>query len=173
MKKFFKIALVLSSLALFSTACSNVRTTNLIGIYKSNNNSKEMMKLDSKGLVWFTTDEYNEENYSDEMLALNFIYYQSNADLYLEPWDLTSEKPSYDYSIDYKFLYNNPPETNSSVYEETNVSGNINLKFTKDKESIKCDVSYTIPNGVRFNITSSGTSTTKTLKSSGSITFNK
>ena len=173
MKKILKIALVLMTLALFSTACSNVKGVSLVGTYKSGKNANDSMSVSSAGTVNFELSSSLSEA-GDETSALYFLQDQARyVNLSLVPWDITSEKASYDYSIDYNFVYSNPNTNGTGPSTEVPIKGKIAFKFTKDNETVKCDVSYTIPNGVRFNITSSGTSTTKTLKSSGSITFNK
>lgn len=51
MKKILQMVLVLTALTLFSTACSKVRTTNLIGTYK---NGSSTMSVGSEGSVSFS-----------------------------------------------------------------------------------------------------------------------
>ena len=61
MKKFLKIAIVLMALGLMVTACSKVKTTNLIGTYRSGNST---MTVDANGGVNFSIDQNDTENYN-------------------------------------------------------------------------------------------------------------
>ena len=142
MKKILQIALVLTALALFSTACSKVRTTNLIGTYKSGTST---MSVSSDGEVGFNIAS----DATGVLLSLSKIRdykYDSTGQErrpnVLVPWDLTSEKQSYDYEVKLFF-----EETDSSTPYPTYNDATLKYKFTKDKESVKCDVSVTVPQG--------------------------
>ena len=69
MKKILQIALVLTALALFSTACSKVRTTNLIGTYKSGSST---MSVSSDGYVSFSIAS----DATGVLSSLNGIYWK-------------------------------------------------------------------------------------------------
>ena len=130
MKKILQIALVLTALALFSTACSKVRTTNLIGTYKSGSST---MSVSSDGYVSFSIA-------SDATGVLSSL---RNVHGELIPWDLTAEKQSYDYSFeDEKYEY---PSTGSG--DPTTYNVNVSLNFTKDNETVNCKVTITVPEG--------------------------
>ena len=159
MKKILQIALVLTALALFSTACSKVRTTNLIGTYKSGSST---MSVSSDGEVWFniasdatgvlasldkiTTSKYDSSTGNQE--------YRNNV---LVPWDLTSEKQSYDYEVQVFFM---EETVDSSTLYPTRVyhDATLKYKFTKDKETVNCEVTITVLEG---------------KGESGSVTFSK
>ena len=127
MKKVSKIALVLMTLALLSTACSNVRTTNLIGTYKSGSST---MSVSSDGDVSFSIAS----DATGVLSSLNGVYGE------LIPWDLTAEKQSYDYSFEAeKYEYTSTGSTSYKV--------NVSLNFTKDKETVNCKVTITVPEG--------------------------
>ena len=139
MKKILQIALVLTALALFSTACSKVRTTNLIGTYKSGTST---MSVSSDGTISFDIA-------SDATGALaslkNITSYGGGGNRrpnVLIPWDLTSEKSSYDYEVQVFFS-----EQQGGSGQPTYHDATLKYKFTKDKESVKCDVSVTVPQG--------------------------
>ncbi|PPS21974.1 hypothetical protein [Brachyspira murdochii] len=156
MKKLLKIGLILTALALFSTACSKVRTTNLIGTYKSGSST---MSVSSDGYVNFSIAS----DATGVLLSLSKIAaykydstgnqeYRNNV---LVPWDLTSEKQSYDYSFETeKQVY--IPSTDGSGYGTYKV--NVSLNFTKDNETVNCKVTITVPEG---------------KGESGSVTFSK
>ncbi|WP_300368742.1 hypothetical protein [Brachyspira sp.] len=128
MKKILQIVLVLTTLALFSTACSKVRTTNLIGTYK---NGTSTMSVNSEGLVNFRIPE------DATGVIKSFSKLRSTT---LIPWDLTSEKPSYDYSFeDEIYEYSGGANT---VYKVS-----LKFNFTKDKETVTCKASITVPEG--------------------------
>ncbi|MEI0493387.1 hypothetical protein R4J17_13205 [Brachyspira intermedia] len=130
MKKILQIALVLTALALFSTACSKVRTTNLIGTYKSGSST---MTVSSDGDVSFTIAS----DATGVLSSLNGVYGE------LIPWDLTAEKQSYDYSFEAeKYEY---PSTGSGSPTTYNV--NVSLNFTKDNETVNCKVTITVQEG--------------------------
>lgn len=155
MKKILQIALVLTALALFSTACSKVRTTNLIGTYKSGSST---MSVSSDGGVEFniasdatgvllslskiTTSKYDNTGGNSE--------YRPNV---LVPWDLTSEKQSYDYEVPV-FFVEETADPYSYIYHDVTIK----YKFTKDKETVNCEVTITVP---------------KDKGDSGSVTFSK
>ena len=157
MKKILKIALVLMTLALFSTACSNVKGVSLVGTYKSGKNANDSMSVSSAGTVNFELSSSLSEA-GDEISALYFLQRQGGqyVNLSLVPWDITSEKASYEYSVDYDFTYNNPSQGTSGtpIYTETDVQikGSVNFKFTKDNEGVKCDVSYTFDSNPTVNM---------------------
>ncbi|WP_297296411.1 hypothetical protein [uncultured Brachyspira sp.] len=159
MKKILQIALVLTALALFSTACSKVRTTNLIGTYKSGSST---MSVSSDGEVYFniasdatgvllslskiSTSKYDSSTGNQE--------YRNNV---LVPWDLTSEKQSYDYEVPVFFVEEIVDDSGSyptRVYHNATIKYN----FTKDKETVNCKVTITVPEG---------------KGDSGSVTFSK
>ena len=142
MKKILQIALVLTALALFSTACSNVRTTNLIGTYKSGTST---MTVSSDGDVSFNipSNATGVDSTGQE--------YRPNA---LVPWDLTSEKQSYDYEVKVFFV----EETDSSTPYPNYHDATLKYNFTKDKETVNCKVTITVPAG---------------KGDSGSVTFSK
>ncbi|PCG18753.1 hypothetical protein [Brachyspira sp. G79] len=140
MKKILQIALVLTALALFSTACSKVRTTNLIGTYKSGSST---MSVTADGTVGFSIAS----DATGVLASLNNVYGG------LVPWDLTSEKQSYDYSFETE-KYEYPSTGGQPTYYKVNVSFN----FTKDNETVNCKVSITVPEG---------------KGESGSVTFSK
>ena len=161
MKKILQIALVLTALALFSTACSKVRTTNLIGTYKSGSST---MSVSSDGDVYFSiasdatgvllslskisTSKYDSSTGNQE--------YRNNV---LVPWDLTSEKQSYDYEVPV-FFVEEIVDDSGSYPSTTRVYHDATLKynFTKDKETVNCKVTITVPEG---------------KGDSGSVTFSK
>ena len=129
MKKVSKIALVLMTLALLSTACSNVRTTNLIGTYKSGTST---MSVSSNGEVGFNIAS----DATGVLASLNQIY-----GVALVPWDLTSEKQSYDFSTEIeKTEY-------SGTGNPTTYKVSLKFNFTKDKETVNCKVTITVPEG--------------------------
>ncbi|MEI0699505.1 hypothetical protein R4K92_11305 [Brachyspira intermedia] len=129
MKKILQIALVLTALALFSTACSNVRTTNLIGTYKS---GTATMTVSSDGEVRFDIAS----DATGVLSSLSGVYGE------LIPWDLTAEKQSYDYSFEAEKY---DPSTGSGSPTTYNV--NVSLNFTKDKETVNCKVTITVQEG--------------------------
>lgn len=158
MKKILQIALVLTALALFSTACSKVRTTNLIGTYKSGSST---MSVSSDGYVSFSIAS----DATGVLLSLSKIStskydstgnseYRNNV---LVPWDLTSEKQSYDYEVPVFFV---EETVDSSTPYPTRVyhDATLKYKFTKDKETVNCEVTITVPKG---------------KGESGSVTFSK
>ena len=160
MKKILQIALVLTALALFSTACSKVRTTNLIGTYKSGSST---MSVSSDGYVSFSIpsdaagvlsslDKISTEKYDNT----GNREYRPNV---LVPWDLTSEKQSYDYEV-LVFFVEEIVDDSGSYPVTTRVYHNatIKYKFTKDKETVNCEVTITVPEG---------------KGDSGSVTFSK
>ena len=136
MKKILQIALVLMTLALLSTACSKVRTTNLIGTYKSGTST---MSVDANGSVNFRIAQ----DATGVLASLNQIY-----GVALVPWDLTSEKQSYDFSTEVEI-----PEYSGQGYKVS-----LKFNFTKDKETVNCKVTITVPEG---------------KGDSGSVTFSK
>ncbi len=155
MKKILQIALVLTALALFSTACSKVRTTNLIGTYKSGSST---MSVSSDGVVDFSIAS----DATGVLLSLSKIRdykydsstgKQERRNNVLVPWDLTSEKQSYDYEVQVFF-----EETDSSTPYPTYHDATLKYKFTKDKETVKCELNVTVPPG---------------KGDSGSVTFSK
>ena len=127
MKKILQIALVLTALALFSTACSKVRTTNLIGTYKSGSST---MSVSSDGNVSFDIAS----DATGVLSSLSGVYGE------LIPWDLTAEKQSYDYSFEAEKY---DPSTGSGRPTTYNV--NVSLNFTKDNETVNCKVTITVP----------------------------
>ena len=127
MKKILQIALVLTALALFSTACSKVRTTNLIGTYKSGSST---MSVSSDGYVYFDIAS----DATGVLLSLSGV----NGELI--PWDLTAEKQSYDYSFEAeKYEHTSTGSTSYKV--------NVSFNFTKDKETVNCKVTITVQEG--------------------------
>ena len=161
MKKILQIALVLTALALFSTACSKVRTTNLIGTYKSGSST---MSVSSDGYVSFsiasdatgvlasldkiTTSKYDSSTGNQE--------YRNNV---LVPWDLTAEKQSYDYEVPVFFVEEIVDDSGSyPVTTRVYHNATIKYKFTKDKETVNCEVTITVQEG---------------KGESGSVTFSK
>ena len=156
MKKILQIALVLTALALFSTACSKVRTTNLIGTYKSGSST---MSVSSDGIVDFNIAS----DATGVLLSLNKISdhkfdsstgNQERRKNVLVPWDLTSEKQSYDYEVKVFFV----EETDSSTPYPNYHDATLKYNFTKDKETVNCKVTITVPAG---------------KGDSGSVTFSK
>ncbi|MEI0477063.1 hypothetical protein [Brachyspira pulli] len=145
MKKILQIALVLTALALFSTACSKVRTTNLIGTYKSGSST---MSVSSDGDVSFTIAS----DATGVLSSLNGVYGE------LIPWDLTAEKQSYDYSFETEKQVYIPPTDGSGSGTYDNYKVNVSLNFTKDNETVNCKVTITVPEG---------------KGDSGSVTFSK
>ena len=128
MKKILQIALVLMTLALLSTACSKVRTTNLIGTYKSGTST---MSVDANGSV----------NFRIAQDATGVIKSFDGVYTYLIPWDLTSEKQSYDFSAEVdKTEY-------SGTGSPTTYKVSLKFNFTKDKETVNCKVTITVPEG--------------------------
>ena len=123
MKKFLKIAIVLMALGLMATACSKVKTTNLIGTYRSGNST---MTVDANGGVNFSIDQNDTDNYN----AFQNIY-----GVVLIPWDLTSEKPSYSFS------YSDTFQSYGGSGSSTSVDYTIDFNFTKDNETVNCSVS--------------------------------
>lgn len=140
MKKILQIALVLMTLALLSTACSNVRTTNLIGTYKSGTST---MSVSSDGNVSFDIAS----DATGVLASLDQIY-----GVALVPWDLTSEKQSYDFSTEVE-----KPEY-SGQGQPTTYKVSLKFNFTKDKETVNCKVTITVP---------------EEKGESGSVTFSK
>ena len=140
MKKILQIALVLTALALFSTACSKVRTTNLIGTYKSGSST---MSVSSDGNVSFDIAS----DATGVLASLNYIY-----GVALVPWDLTSEKQSYDFSTEVE------KQESSGQGQPTIYKVSLKFNFTKDKETVNCKVTITVPEG---------------KGDSGSVTFSK
>ena len=138
MKKILQIALVLTALALFSTACSKVRTTNLIGTYKSGTST---MSVTSDGGVSFRIAS----DATGVLASLDQIY-----GVALVPWDLTSEKQSYDFSTEVE-IPDYSGQGPSTTYK-------VKFNFTKDKETVNCKVTITVPEG---------------KGDSGSVTFSK
>ena len=132
-----QIALVLTALALFSTACSKVRTTNLIGTYKSGTST---MSVDANGSVNFRIAQ----DATGVLASLDQIY-----GVALVPWDLTSEKQSYDFSTEVEI----PEYPGQGTYKVS-----LKFNFTKDKETVNCKVTITVPEG---------------KGDSGSVTFSK
>ena len=152
MKKILKIALVLMTLALFSTACSNVKGVSLVGTYKSGKNANDRMSVSSDGQVGFSYGSSSLSEAGDEISALDFLS-RNGANLALVPWDITSEKASYEYSVDYDFTHRNPSQgTSGTTYTNVQIKGSVNFKFTKDNEGVKCDVSYTFDNNPTVNM---------------------
>ena len=154
MNKILQIALVLAALALFSTACSKVRTTNLIGTYKSGSST---MSVTSDGKVEFNIAS----DATGVLLSLSKIrdykYDSSTGNQErpnaLVPWDLTTEKQSYDYEVKLFF-----EETDSSTPYPNYHDATLKYNFTKDKETVNCKVTITVPAG---------------KGDSGSVTFSK
>lgn len=140
MKKILQIALVLTALALFSTACSKVRTTNLIGTYKSGTST---MSVDANGSVNFRIAQ----DATGVLALLDQIY-----GVALVPWDLTSEKQSYDFSTEVE-IPEYPEQGQPTTYKVS-----LKFNFTKDKETVNCKVTITVPKG---------------KGESGSVTFSK
>ncbi len=137
MKKILQIALVLTALALFSTACSKVRTTNLIGTYKSGSST---MSVTSDGEVSFSIAS----DATGVLASLKNVTPYGGGDSrpnVLIPWDLTSEKSSYDYEVQVFFAEQQQGGSGQPTYHDATLK----YKFTKDKESVKCDVSVTVP----------------------------
>ena len=122
MKKFLKIAIVLMALGLMAMACSKVKTTNLIGTYRSGNST---MTVDANGEVNFSIDQNDTENYN---------VFQGIYSVDLIPWDLTSEKPSYSFSDSGTIQTGSYPNYTEEEYT-------INFNFTKDNETVNCSVS--------------------------------
>ena len=148
MKKILQIALVLTALALFSTACSKVRTTNLIGTYKSGSST---MSVSSDGEVSFSiasdaTGVLASLNKIDTYKYDSSTGNQENRNNVLVPWDLTSEKQSYDYEVQVFFV---EETVDSSTSYPTRVYHDATLKynFTKDKETVNCKVTITVQEG--------------------------
>ena len=141
MKKILQMVLVLTALTLFSTACSKVRTTNLIGTYK---NGSSTMSVGSEGSVSFSIAS----DAAGVLASLNGVYGE------LIPWDLTSEKQSYDYSFEAQKYDSSAGVGSGTTYYNVNVS----LNFTKDNETVNCKVTITVPEG---------------KGESGSVTFSK
>lgn len=75
----------------------------------------------------------------------------------LVPWDLTSEKQSYDYEVPVFFV---EEIVDSSTSYPTRVyhDATLKYKFTKDKETVNCEVTITVQEG---------------KGESGSVTFSK
>ncbi|WP_297247749.1 hypothetical protein [uncultured Brachyspira sp.] len=148
MKKVSKIALVLMTLALLSTACSKVRTTNLIGTYKS---GTATMTVSSDGDVSFNIPS-NATGVLASLAKITTSKYDSTGQEYrpnaLVPWDLTTEKQSYDYEV--KLFFEEEIVDNSSGYPITTRvyhDATLKYKFTKDKETVKCELNVTVPQG--------------------------
>ena len=167
MKKILKIALVLTTLALFSTACSNVKSTNLIGTYKNGNYS---VTVDADGSASFrysgSTDTATIIDMSNDDFS-SMSAFSSMRYMELIPWDLTSEKTSYEYTskeIDVPDYSSPTPKTNKMTMK---------LTFKKDNDSIKCDANWTLsPNSIKYTGDNNGTPVEKTFQS-GSITLTK
>ena len=172
MKKILKIALVLTTLALFSTACSNVKSTNLIGTYKNGNYS---VTVDADGYASFrysgSTDTATMVGMSDADFS-SMSAFSSMGYMELIPWDLTSEKATYEYSDERDLVYGY--DTTNGTDKTTKIT--VTLKFTKDKESVKCEASWTLtPDNLEIAVgtdTNTSKPITKTFKS-GSITLTK
>lgn len=145
MKKISQMVLVLTALTLFSTACSKVRTTNLIGTYK---NGSSTMSVGSEGSVSFSIAS----DAAGVLASLNGVYGE------LIPWDLTSEKQSYDYSFETEKQVYIPPTDGSGSGTYDNYKVNVSLNFTKDNETVNYKVTITVPEG---------------KGESGSVTFSK
>ena len=179
MKKILKIALVLTTLALFSTACSNVKGVSLVGTYKSGKNANDSMSVSSSGQVGFSYGSSSLSEAGDEIYALTFLS-RNGANLALVPWDITSEKASYEYSVDYDFTHRNPNQDTSGIptYTDVPIKGSVNFKFTKDNEGVKCDVSYTFDNNPTVNmqgdyVSGQGYVYISKKLNNGSLTFTK
>ena len=147
MKKILQIALVLMTLALLSTACSKVRTTNLIGTYKSGTSA---MSVSSDGDVSFNIPS-NATGVLASLAKITTSKYDSTGQEYrpnaLVPWDLTTEKQSYDYEV--KLFFEEEIVDSSTPYPTTIVyhDATLKYKFTKDKETVKCELNVTVPQG--------------------------
>lgn len=154
MRKFIKIAVVLMALGLLATACSKVRTTNLIGTYRSGSST---MTVDANGQVDFNIAS---DVATDNVLStLNQNIVPSNAEygeIMLIPWDLTSEKQSYDFTYQGRISQYQSGGSGPGSYTYTPVT--ISFNFTKDNETINCSV----------NVSVEGNDFT-----SGSVTFSK
>ena len=133
MKKLLKIVLILSVLALFSTACSKVKTTSLIGTYKSDNLT---MTVDSNGGVSFDK--------LDQSKTLEGVE-NTISDKYgvkLVPWNLDDNKSSYTFEYTTKVQeYSSQQPT----YQPTYYDATWKLEFSKDKETVNCKVTITVP----------------------------
>ena len=145
MKKILQIALVLMTLALLSTACSKVRTTNLIGTYKS---GTSIMSVSSDGSISFdiasdATGALASLDKIAEFKSDSSTGSQEYRPNVLIPWDLTSEKSSYDYEVQVFFAEQQQGGSGQYTYHDATLK----YKFTKDKESVKCDVSVTVSQG--------------------------
>ena len=156
MKKILQIALVLTALALFSTACSKVRTTSLIGTYKSGSST---MSVSSDGNVSFdiASDATGVLLSLSKIRSYDSTGNQENRNNVLVPWDLTSEKQSYDYEVQVFFeeiVDSSTPYPPTRVYHDATLKYN----FTKDKETVNCKVTITVQEG---------------KGDSGSVTFSK
>ena len=129
MKKLLKIVLILSVLALFSTACSKVKTTSLIGTYKSDNLT---MTVDSNGGVSFDK--------LDQSKTLEGVE-NTISDKYgvkLVPWNLDDNKSSYTFEYTTK-------ESEYGSQQTTYYDATWKLEFSKDKETVNCKVTITVP----------------------------
>lgn len=128
MKKLLKIVLILSVLALFSTACSKVKTTSLIGTYKSDNLT---MKVDSNGDVSFSKLDRSKTLEGVE----NTI--SGKYGVKLVPWNLDDNKSSYTFEYTTKESeYSSQPTYYDATWK---------LEFSKDKETVNCKVTITVP----------------------------
>ena len=129
MKKLLKIVLILSVLALFSTACSKVKTTSLIGTYKSDNLT---MTVDSNGDVSFDKLDRSKTLEGVE----NTI--SGKYGVKLVPWNLDDNKSSYTFEYTTK-------ESEYSSQQPTYYDATWKLEFSKDKETVNCKVTITVP----------------------------
>ena len=129
MKKLLKIVLILSVLALFSTACSKVKTTSLIGTYKSDNLT---MTVDSNGDVSFDKLDRSKtlegvENTISDKYGVKLV-----------PWNLDDNKSS--YTFEYTTKVQEYSSQQATYYDAT-----WKLEFSKDKETVNCKVTISVP----------------------------
>ncbi|OEJ15678.1 hypothetical protein BFL38_09405 [Brachyspira hampsonii] len=161
MKKILKIALVLTTLALFSTACSNVKSTNLIGTYKNGNYS---VTVEADGSTYFrytgSTDTATMISMSDADYSSYRAFYYTDNNIKLIPWDLTSEKASYEYTNEIDIPYY---DIDSDSLKSNKLT--MKLTFKKDNESIKCDANWTL--SLKMNDTIPTTTIKKTFQNGG------
>ena len=129
MKKLLKIVLILSVLALFSTACSKVKTTSLIGTYKSDNLT---MTVNSNGDVSFGKLDQSKTLEGVENTISN------EYSVKLVPWNLDDNKSSYtfEYTTKVQEYGSQQPTTYDATWK---------LEFSKDKETVNCKVTITVP----------------------------
>ena len=144
MIKFSKLALAAVIMVIALTACSKVKTTSLVGTYKSGNST---MSVSSDGNVRFSiaSDATGALASLDNITTYKYdstTRKEENRNNSLIPWDLTSEKASYEYEVK---LFGE--ERTSSGEQSTYYDVTVKYNFSKDKETVNCTVTVTVPEG--------------------------